>query len=170
MPVLPVFRPLRDALVGARSSRTRSLLSRPLLSCPLLSRCGIPGPGFCGGSVRRRRVSARSSTVRAFPAFCPCLAAAPFVRFGRSGPTALLGPRFAGRSGKGRIPPLAGRGDLRMYLQVKPICVSEKIINIFRNFYCYSFHKNKSFSTFVPSDSAHTEVRRATLEREWISN
>ena len=67
-------------------------------------------------------------------------------------------------------PPLAGRGDLRMYLQVKPICVSEKIINIFRNFYCYSFHKNKSFSTFVPSDSAHTEVRRATLEREWISN
>lgn len=101
MPVLPVFRPLRDALVGARSSRTRSLLSRPLLSCPLLSRCGIPGPGFCGGSVRRRRVSARSSTVRAFPAFCPCLAAAPFVRFGRSGPTALLGPRFAGRSGKG---------------------------------------------------------------------
>jgi len=43
-------------------------------------------------------------------------------------------------------------------------------MDIFRNFYCYSFHKNKSFSTFVPSDSAHTEVRRATLEREWISN
>ena len=109
MPVLPVFRPLRDALVGARSSRTRSLLSRPLLSCPLLSRCGIPGPGFCGGSVRRRRVSARSSTVRAFPAFCPCLAAAPFVRFGRSGPTALLGPRFAGRSGRPERPQRAGR-------------------------------------------------------------